>query len=88
MKVLAIILSTVLLASCITTKDAIVPPPEKVVHIDARALEPCEELIKLPENASFEDLLGVTVTNFEIYNACAIKQNNSIILLKKFSNKE
>lgn len=73
--------------SC-ATKDAIVPPPEKVVHIDARALEPCEPLVKLPDNASFEELISITVSNFELYSVCVIKQDNSIILLKKFSNKE
>lgn len=84
---LLIILLVIFLHGC-ATKDAIVPPPEKIVHIDPRVLESCEPLNKLPENASFEDLLSTTVVNFEIYNACAQKQKNSAILLKKFSNKE
>lgn len=88
-KFLLLLILVVLLSGCFTTtKDAIVPPPEKIVHIDPRILEECEPLIKLPENASFEDLLSITVFNFEVYNICATKQHNSIILLKKFANKE
>lgn len=83
-----LILILVLLAGCAAPKDAIVPPPERTVHIDPRVLELCDPLINLSEQASFDDLLATTVANFEIYNNCALKQRNSVILLKKFANKE
>ena len=84
MKYLLILL---LLFGC-ATKDAIVVPPEKVVQIDPRTLELCDPLNALPEQASFEDLLTVTIGNIELYANCANRQKNSVILLKKFSNKE
>lgn len=82
MKYLIILL---LLFGC-ATKDAIVVPPEKVVRIDPRALELCEALSILPEQASFEDLLTITIGNIELYANCANRQKNSVILLKQFSN--
>lgn len=86
MKYLLILL---ILVGCATKPDAIVPPPEKYVHIDPRILEPCENLIELPPDTStFEDLLKITLVNFEIYSDCALKHRNSTILLKKFANKE
>lgn len=89
MNKIILILALVLLVGCsLLKKDAIVPPPERTVHIDPRVLELCEPLNRLPEQASFEDLLATTVANFEIYNNCALKQRNSVILLKKFANKE
>lgn len=64
--------------------DAIIT--EKVVHVDARALEPCANLTTLNESASFEELMNVTFTNFQVYSECKAKQDNSIKLLKQFSN--
>lgn len=72
------------LAGCVSTSpDAILPPKEKVVHIDPRILEPCGDLLLL-ENP--DDELEITIKNFEIFADCKRKQNNSIILLKQFSN--
>lgn len=83
-----VLLICILLAGCVTTPDAIVPPPERKVHIDPRVLEPCEPLLFLSESASFEELITITVNNFEIYATCAEKQKNSALLLKRFTNKE
>lgn len=89
MSKIIVLIMFILLSGCsIFKKDAIVPPPEKVVQIDPRVLELCEPLNGLSEEATFEDLLATTVFNFELYNACAQKQRNSVILLKKFANKE
>jgi hypothetical protein len=72
-----------------TVPDAVLPPPEKTVHIDPRMLELCDPLIKLPEEStSFEDVLSITISNYELYVNCAQRQKNSVILIKQFSNKE
>lgn len=83
------ILLILLLTGCIsTTPDAVLPPPQKIVHIDARALELCEPLFTISESASFEEILKTTIANFELYADCSNRQKNSVILLKQFSNKE
>lgn len=76
------------LTGCGTTKipDAVLPPEEKIVRIDPRILELCEPLKNLPEKATFEDVLLVTLSNFEIYSACSVKQSRAVKLLKEFSN--
>ena len=85
MKMLLVIL---LLAGCATAPipDAVLPPSTKQVHLEPRLLEPCEALNNLYLTNSWEDVLTITVNNFEKYSACAKKQENSIKLLKKFSN--
>ena len=87
MKVLFVII-LLFLTGCVTTKipDAILPPEEKVVRIDPRIFELCDPLKNLPENASFEDVLVITIANFEIYSACSVKQSRAVRLLKEFSN--
>lgn len=78
----------VFLYGCATAPipDAVLPPKEKVVRIDPRMLELCEPLKNLPETASFEDILVITLDNFEIYTACSVKQSRAVKLLKEFSN--
>ncbi len=64
-------------------------PPNQVVQLDPKLYEPCAiALSSLNSNASFEDLLSSKKEDVKIYSECANKQNASIILLKKFSNKE
>jgi hypothetical protein len=79
---------SILLSSCslLPTKkpDAIIT--EKIVHVDARALEPCKPLIELSDTPSFDDVISVSVSNAEIYLDCKDRQNVSIKLLKQFSN--
>ena len=75
----------IVLAGCSTIKPTAILA-EKVVHIDARALEPCIDLVGVPDNASFEDLMSSVVTNFQTYSECKSKQDNSIKLLKQFAN--
>lgn len=86
MKILVAILLSLSLSGCswFTKPDATVP--EKVVKLDARVLEPCADLNAIPENASFEDLMNTTFANFQVYSECKAKQDNSIKLLKQFSN--
>lgn len=78
-----ILILVLLISGCAAVSDAVVPPKEKIVHIDPRALEPCEDLVGLDSNSSE---IETTIRNFEIYADCKRKQNNSIILLKQFSN--
>jgi hypothetical protein len=66
--------------------DAVLPPTERVVHLDPKILASCDKLEPLPESATWEDVLNVTINNYEKYAACARKQENSIFLLKRFSN--
>jgi hypothetical protein len=81
------ILILLLLTGCATViPDAVLPPPEKVVRIDPRILELCEPLRNLPETATFDDVLTVTLANFELYVACSTKQSRAVKLLKEFSN--
>jgi hypothetical protein len=88
MKYLLILL---LLVGCVTkppVPDAVLPPKEKVVRIDPRIFELCEPLFNLNENASFDDVLKITLDNFELYTACSSKQSRAVKLLKQFSNQE
>lgn len=59
---------------------------ERTVHVDARALQPCAQLLPLPENATFDELLATAFSNMELYADCKGKQDTSIKLLKQFSN--
>lgn len=68
--------------------DAVLPPKEKVVHIDPRMLELCEPLQNLSAEANFEEVLAVTINNFEIYTACSVKQSKAVRLLREFSNQK
>lgn len=62
----------------------------EMVKLDPEALLPCDQLraLKLPDGT--EDPFLYTLDNHRInsaaYAKCAMKQNNSIILLKRFSN--
>lgn len=88
MNKLLVVLS-IILAGCAFAPSKPLPIiTPNIIHIDPRALEPCNNLIQLSPTASFEELLGVLVSNAEIYLDCKNKQNNSIILLKEFSNKK
>jgi len=80
------LLLVLLLAGCASTPTAILPPPDKTVKLDPRMLELCEFVNKLPEKASFEDVLSITITNLELYASCANKQKNSVKILKEFAN--
>ncbi len=83
-----ILVVAILLASCATKPDAIVPPVEKKVHIDSSILEPCEPLPSLIKGygSSFEDILLNDMTIMGLYAKCADKQKTSATLLRKFSN--
>jgi len=59
---------------------------DRVVRIDPRALESCSDLLKLSPQASFEELLEVSINNMGLYNDCKLKQDNSIKLIKELSN--
>lgn len=81
-----------LLGGCAFNKppppDAVLPPQEKVVRIDPRVFELCEPLQNLPAEANFDEVLAVTINNFEIYVACSAKQSRAVRLLREFSNQK
>mgnify|MGYP006392338703 FL=1 len=77
---------SVLLISCSTPIKPTAILTDRVVHVDARALEPCNDLVSISDTASFEELLTSNLTNFQIYSECKAKQNASIVLLKQFAN--
>ena len=66
--------------------DPIIPPDVKV-KLDPKALEPCASLPILTDRTP-EGLLTNTQNIVLTYYDCAKKQENSIILLKGFSNAE
>jgi len=66
--------------------DAVVPPKEVVVKLDPGNMESCKKLTPLPSTATWDDVLYITIDNYEKYAGCAKLQEGSIILLKKFSN--
>ena len=69
-------------------EPAIVTPEQ--VEVDPRALQPCKPLVQLDTTKEdlFIALLDNTAANTAVYLDCVKKQNNSIELLKKFSNKK
>lgn len=80
-------LALALLSGCSlfpTKKDVIITDRE--VRLNPAALSPCADLIALPEGGNFDTVLYVTIANAELYVDCKKKQDNSIILLKQFSN--
>lgn len=86
MKYILILALIIGLAGCETLSkkpDAIIT--EKVVHIDPRALIPCQPL-QIVTEPTFEAVIATTVTNAEIYLDCRNKQDTSIKLLKEFAN--
>ena len=88
MKVILVVMVMLLsLTSCgFLTKNTDSIIAEKVVRVDARALEPCPKLENVIVSASFEDLQRVFILNTELYYICKEKQAASIILLKEFAN--
>lgn len=80
------ILALVLLTGCslFPQKDVIITDRE--VRINPAALVPCADLVLLPEEGNFDTVLSVTIANAELFLDCKKKQDNSITLLKQFSN--
>jgi hypothetical protein len=85
-----LIILAIFLSGCSTVtefmcKDILVTE-EKIV-IDSRYYEECQPLNTLGVNPTFSDVLLNTVENAEIYNICSSKQRDSILLLKRFTNR-
>lgn len=90
MKNYVFILLTILVGGCTTAPNSTIVPisidvPKKI-HIDQRILEKCLPLKSLEKSATFEEVLVISTKNAEIYYDCRIKQENSIKLIKEFSN--
>ncbi len=86
----AIVLLVLFLSGCGAVQKLVctdVAPPTKEVHIDPRYFERCKPLQTIPkENPTFEKILLNTTDNAIIYAECRSKQDDSIKLLKEFSN--
>ena len=88
MKLLLLVLSMTLVGCATTNENKIAFVNTEKVNIAPEHLIPCSPLKLLPEEAEFEDSLKLHVDNAVIYADCKRKQDNSITLLKKFSNQE
>jgi hypothetical protein len=84
-----IILMTFLLVSCATQPDIVIPPGiVKPLTLDARVFELCDKLVKLPEKASFDDVLITVSTNAQIFGECSSRHKINVELLKQLSNRK
>jgi hypothetical protein len=87
MKIIAILAVCISLSGCgLFTKKPDASITTKVVHIDPRVLESCKDLVTISEPITFEGLLVSSVTNAELYLDCRNRQENSIKVIKEFSN--
>lgn len=92
LKVLFVVFLLSLLQGCafldyFKKSDMPIIPSDKKVKLNATALEPCASLPTLTDRTP-EGLLSNTQSIVLTYYDCAKKQENSIILLKEFSNAE
>lgn len=90
-KLLISILLFISLSGCASIKEYIcgpvVVPPEKVIHVDPKLLEPCKPLIEMTSpTPTWEDYLLLTGDNAIAYADCRKKQDSSIIFIKSLSN--
>lgn len=57
------------------------------VHVEPGVLELCKAQVPLsPNTQSFEEVLLNIKENKIIYNECASKQRDSVLIIKKFAN--
>lgn len=84
-----IIIIAILLSSCATPSEIIIPPGVvKPIILDARVYEFCDKLDRLPQIATFEEVLIIISNTLQSYKLCADKQKISVELLKQLSNKK
>lgn len=85
-----IILLAFILSGCAGFKDKFcdyqVIPPKEPIAISKEVFEPCAPLVIPTLPLTPESILHNQALNKVIYNACAIKNNASIVLIKKLSN--
>jgi hypothetical protein len=89
MKNLLIILFLIIISACTTVPIEPIPiitVDKKVININPKVLEQCDPLQRLPEKAGFEDVITITIRNYELYKICADKQRVSTQVIREFSN--
>jgi hypothetical protein len=90
MKIIPVALIVLSLTGCAGMKDKYcdykVIPPAEPMEIDPRVLESCKDLIIPDKPLDWDILLENTRKNKLIYLDCVKRQENSIKLIKKFSN--
>ena len=84
MKTFLIIILSIFLQSCGTTKEMPVIHEAKVIRIDSGALQYCHALSEDIKIITFEDVVTVYGDLATKYGICANKQADSIKLLKQF----
>lgn len=86
---LVVILTIVLLGGCATKPSAPQLPilQDRVVHVDNRLLQECQKLTALPVNATFNDVLEISLKNMQLYSRCAANNSALIEVIKQFSGK-
>lgn len=89
-----IILSLLLLlnlSGCAYLKEQLcdkpIVPPEKVIQVDPKLLEPCKPLQEMiSTQPTFEDYLLLAGTNATLYAECKKKHENNIVFIKDIAN--
>lgn len=80
----AILLISILLSGCFGTLPGI--SVKDKIDINPSVLESCLPLREVPHNATFSDILVVSVKNAEVYLDCKRKQDTSIQVIKEITN--
>lgn len=88
MKIIPIIILSIFLTGCACFKkpDDVVIDTPKVANINAKVLEPCALLPETGAIKTFEEVLDAYGNLASLYGTCAVKQNNSIVVIKQFGN--
>lgn len=84
MKIILSLILSLFLFGC--AHKEIIVPPDRVVEIDPKLLQPCELLNEEVSITSFNEILSEYATLSTKYGICANKQSSSIKLLKEFGN--
>ena len=84
MKYLLIIILSIFLQSCASTKTVPTIQDAKPVQIDSVILQQCPKLSEDVKVSTFEDILTVYGDLATKYGLCANKQADSVKLLKQF----
>lgn len=83
MKIILSVILSLFLVGCAHNETI---PPDRVVDIDPKLLQPCPLLSEEVKITSFNDVISEYAALSTKYGICANKQSDSIKLLKQFGN--
>ena len=89
MRIIPILILSIFLTGCSWFKKPDKPfvPPDTKVNIDTKVLEPCSLLKEDIKLTTFDEYLLVEYPQIvKQYTDCAIKQSNSVKLIKQLGN--